>query len=387
MTTFRVRSRPAAIGRPLPRLLLCLWFVAASAFALDPAAIRQQLEQLREASQAPGVSAAVMVGGELVYSGGVGLADVENAVPMDGGTVHNIGSVSKVLGAIAMMQLVEQGKIDLDAEIQAYAPWFPRKQAPITLRQIMTHTSGIRHYREGEFGEGDVLQFRHYDDIETASRRWQDDPLLFAPGQYWNYSSYATNLLQAAIERASGQGLEDYLRAHIWEPAGMAATSLDVPMRIAPRRARGYLRDPASGELFNAVQEDVSYKYVGGGILASDEDLVRMGHALNAGGLLGEAAITEMYRPQLDASIVQMPSPDGTPAAGERPAQGLIWRIQQDAAGRRYFAHGGSVKGTLSYLVNYPEQDVVVAVHANAWGGKADLRVAAEAIAAQVLGQ
>ena len=76
-----------------------------------------------------------------------------------------------------------------------------------------------------------------------------------------------------------------------------------------------------------------------------------MGHALNAGGLLGEAAIAEMYRPQLDPSIVQMPSPDGTPAAGERPAQGLIWRIQQDAAGRRYFAHGGSVKGTLSYLV------------------------------------
>lgn len=285
------------------------------------------------------------------------------------------------------MQLVEQGRIDLDAEIQTYAPWFPRKQAPITVRQILTHTSGIRHYRDGEFGEGDVLRFRHFDGIEAASRRWQDEPLLFAPGRYWSYSTFATNLLQAAIEQAGGQGMEDYMRARIWEPAGMRATAFDVPARIVPRRARGYEWDAERGVLTNAVQEDVSYKYVGGGILASDEDLVRMGHALNGGRLLGAAAVAEMYRPQLDDSVTSMPSPPGAePSRDERPVQALIWRVQHDAAGRRYVAHGGSVKGTLSYLVNYPEQDVVVALHVNARGGDADLRAAAEAIAAQVLG-
>lgn len=367
--------------------MLCLLLAAMPALALEPTRIQAQLQQLREDAQAPGATAAVMARGRLVFSGGVGLADAENGVPMKGDTVHNIGSVSKVVGVIALMQLVEQGKIDLDAEIQAYAPWFPRKQAPITVRQILTHTSGIRHYRDGEFGEGDVLRFQQFDSIEAASRRWMGEPLLFDPGSHWNYSSFATNLLQAAIEQASGRDMETYMRERLWQPAGMDSTQFDVPARIIPRRAHGYEWDAEAGALHNAVQENVSYKYVGGGILASDEDMVRMGHALNTGKLLGAAAIAEMYRPQLDASVTLLPPPPGKPASRDGvPVQGLIWRVQQDAAGRTYMAHSGSVKGTLSYLANYPQQDVVVALHVNARGGKADLRAAAEALAAVALG-
>lgn len=380
--TARLRSTPL-----LPAWFACLLLLLSlPAAALDTSAVTARLERLRADAHAPGATAAIMVKGELVYSGGVGWADAENLVPADGGTVHSIGSVSKVIGAVAVMQLVEQGRIGLDHEIQAYAPWFPRKQAPITLRQILTHTSGIRHYRDGEFGEGDVLRFRHFDSIEAASRRWQDEPLLFQPGEYWNYSSFATNLLQAAIEQAAGQGMEDFMRDRIWAPAGMTATAFDVPARIIQRRARGYEWDGETGTLTNAVAEDVSYKYVGGGILASDEDMVRFGHALNAGKLLGTAAIAEMYRPQLDASVTLLPPGPGKAARRDGvPVQGLIWRVQEDAAGRRYVAHGGSVKGTLSYLANYPEHDVVVALHVNARGGDADLRAEAEALAAHVL--
>ncbi len=365
---------------------LCLWLLALPAFALDGARLQARLEQLREEAHAPGATAAVMVKGKLVWSGGVGLADVENAVPMRGDSVHNIGSVSKVVGVVALMQLAERGKIDLDAEIQAYAPWFPRKQAPITVRQILTHTSGIRHYRDGEFGEGDVLSFRQFDDIRTASRRWQDDPLLFDPGTHWSYSSYATNLLQAAIEQASGQDMESYLREHVWRPAGMASTQFDVPARIVPRRARGYDWNAGSGALANTPQENVSYKYFGGGMLSTDEDLVRMAHALNDGRLLGRAALAEMYRPQLPPSITPAPLREGdAPGKAEVPVQALIWRVLRDAAGRTYLGHSGSVKGTLSYLANYPEQDVAVALHVNADGAKPNLRAAAEALAAEVL--
>lgn len=364
--------------------LLCLLLLSLPAFALQPARLYAQLEQLRSEAHAPGASAAVMVKGRLVFSGGVGLADVENNVAMDAGSVHNIGSVSKVVGVIALMQLVEQGKIDLDAPIQTYVPWFPHKQAPITLRQILTHTSGIRHYRQGEFGEGGVLRFQQFDSIEQASKRWQNEPLIFAPGSHWSYSSFATNLLQAAIEQASGQGMEQYLRERLWLPAGMSSTQFDVPARIIARRAHGYEWDAATATLQNAEQENVSYKYFGGGMLASDEDMVRMGHALNTGKLLGGAAIAEMYRPQLDATITALPS-----AASEKPVQvpvqGLIWQLRKDAAGREYVGHSGSVKGTLSYLANYPQQDVVVALHVNAQGGKVNLRAAAEAMAAAVL--
>ncbi|KLJ01956.1 serine hydrolase domain-containing protein [Luteimonas sp. FCS-9] len=367
-------------------LLLGLLLAAAPAWALDTTRLQAQLEALREAAHAPGATAAIMANGELVYSGGIGAADAENAVPATGDSVHNIGSVSKVVAVIAVMQLVEAGRIDLDAEIQTYAPWFPRKQAPITVRQILTHTSGIRHYRPGEFGEGDVLRFQQFDSIEAGSRRWMDEPLLSDPGKHWNYSTFATNLLQAAIEQASGQDMETYMRERIWAPSAMADTQFDVPARIVPRRGRGYEWDAARGVLENTVQENVSYKYVGGGILASDVDMVRMGHALNAGRLLGAEAIAEMYRPQLDAAVTLLPPPPGkAPSRDAVPVQGLIWRQQQDAAGRTYYAHSGSVKGTYSYLANWPEADVVVALHVNARGGDADLRAAAEALAGEVL--
>jgi len=362
---------------PLAFLLL-FWLLALPAFALEPARITSLLETLRNEAQAPGASAAIMVKGELIYSGGVGFADIENEVPLNGMSVHNIGSVSKLHGVIAIMQLVEQGKIDLDAEIQTWVPWFPRKQAAITLRHILTHTSGIRHYQDGEFAEGEVLRFRQFDDIETASARWRDDPLLFTPGSHWRYSSYATNLLQAVIEQVSGQPLETYLDQHVWTPAGLSATQFDVPARIIPRRARGYVFAADSRALSNAVQENVSYKYIGGGILASDEDSVRLAHALNTGKLLQANTIAEMYRPQLGPEVRLTPDAD---ADATVPVQGLIWRIETAADGRQYQGHSGSVKGTLSYLLNDSRHDVVVAVHVNAWGGQAKLKQAAETLA------
>lgn len=364
-------------------LLLVLCLLAAPALALDPAQVVRRLEQLRVQAGAPGASAAIMVRGELVYSGGVGLADAENEVPMTGASVHNVGSVSKLFGAIGVMQLVEQGRARLDAPIQAYAPWFPRKQAPITVRQLMTHTSGIRHYRDGEFGDGEVLKYQPFDSLQAASRRWQDEPLLFDPGTHWSYTSFGASLLQAVIESGSGQPLEAYLREHVWIPAGMVHAALDVPSRIVRNRAHGYVHDPASGALRNADQENVSYKYIGGGIIASDEDMVRLGHALNRGRLLGRKALAEMYRPQLPAGLPGWPGEDGKPQ--KVPVQALVWRVLDDPAGRRYVGHSGSVKGALSFFADYPEQDVVVALHVNASGGKPELERAAEDLAALVL--
>jgi serine beta-lactamase-like protein LACTB len=373
-------------------LLIVLVAQTAAAWALDGTRVTRYLQRLQAQSGAPGVSAAILVRGELVFSGGVGLSDLEAGTAQNGVSVHNIGSISKTHAVVAVMQLVEQGKVDLDAEVQTYAPWFPKKQAPITVRQILTHTSGIRHYKDGEFGEGGVLAFRQFDNVEESTRRWRDEPLLFTPGQYWNYSSFATNLLQAVVESASGEKFEDYLRRQVWVPAGMLDTQFDVPSRIVPRRGSGYERDEKSHDLINAVQENVSYKYAGGGIISTDEDLVRFGQALNAGLLLKPATLTEMYRPQLRAGIQYPPdvveaftkANPGKPVPQPR-LQALIWHLATDGEGRRYPNHGGSVKGTLSQLSNFKDQQVVVAVHVNAWAGGVDLEEAAEALAKLVL--
>jgi CubicO group peptidase (beta-lactamase class C family) len=335
-----------------------------------------------------------MVDGQLVFSAGVGTADLQTGLAQDARTVHGIGSISKTQAVVAVMQLVEQHKVRLDDEIQVYAPWFPRKQRAITVRQLLTHTSGIRHYRDGEFGPNDVNSFRHYDTYEESTRYWRDESLLFDPGTHWSYSTYGTSLMQAIVETASGLDFERYLTDHIWRPAGMADTRLDISARIVPRRGQGY-QHGKRGVLENAPNEDVSYKYAGGGVISTDEDLCRFGRALNAGLLLKPESLAEMYRLQLPADIPlteeeQEANAKLPPARLGRPRgmrQGLIFNIEQDVLGRQYVGHSGGVKGVSSRFIDFTQQGVVVALHFNIGntGPNVDVVRAAEALAALYL--
>jgi CubicO group peptidase (beta-lactamase class C family) len=340
------------------------------------------LERLSAQSSSPGVSAAVMVNGQVVFSGGVGVANIENQELQTGSTVHNIGSVSKTQAVVAVMQLVERGKARLDAEIQEYAPWFPRKSQPITLRQILTHTSGIRHYKQGDFGPAGTNAFRHYDKFEESTRFWRDDPLLFEPGTHWAYSSYAVDMLQAVVESASGQSYESYLSEHVWIPAGMINSQLDSPARIVRHRGHGYVWNAALGLMENAPNEDVSYKYAGGGVISSDEDLVRFGHALNSGVLLRPETLAEMYRLQLPLDLPRFEDKTSPPIGA---IQGLVFRVGKDAGGHVYAWHSGSVKGTTSEFLNFYSDDVVIALHFNYGAGSVDTEAAAHALAALYL--
>jgi serine beta-lactamase-like protein LACTB len=342
------------------------------------------LERWRVETGVPGISAAVAMQGQIVFSGGSGIADLQTGLPQTGATVHNVGSISKVLAAVAVMQLVEKGLVKLDAEIQAYAPWFPRKSQPITVRQLLTHTSGIRHYKEGEFGPGDVMSFRHYDSFEESTRYWRDDALLFAPGTRYQYSSYAANLMHAIVESASGRPFEAYMQEQVWGPARMVNTRFDVPARIVKNRGRGYVRNQKTGVLENAPDEDVSYKYAGGGMLSTDEDLCRFGHALNVGLLLQRESLAQMYKLQLAPDIPWFdPADQASPSAGK--VQALIFRVGPDSLGRLYAGHSGSVKGTRSQFFNYFKDGIVVALHFNSDPMPLNTREAAEALASLYL--
>lgn len=345
------------------RILIAALCLAAQPLAaqVDPSVVEDYLEQLRLTTGAPGISVAVALDGAIVYSGGVGYAELENMTPADGSTVHNIASVSKVLATVALMQLVEQGRVGLDDVIQKYVPSFPEKQAPITVRHILTHTSGIRHYKRGEFGPHGLRVMRRFEDIEEAMQHFSDDPLLFEPSAYWSYSSHAFSLLQGVIETASEMKFEAYMQAHVWEPAGMLRSSFDVPERIVHRRGHGYVRND-DGVLEHPFNEDVSYKYAGGGMLSTVEDLVRFGLALNAGALLEAKMLETMYAVQIDP-VVRFRR-DEAPVE-ESYQQALGWRIDTDAQGRAYINHTGTVKGTRSFLANYPEIGLVVALQAN----------------------
>jgi CubicO group peptidase (beta-lactamase class C family) len=338
------------------------WVGPSAQAQIDSEAIENHLEQLRLATGAPGISLSVAIGGETVYSGGVGYAELENLTPADGKTVHNVASVSKVMATVAVMQLVEKGLVGLDDTIQKYVPTFPKKRQPVTLRRILTHTSGIRHYKNGEFGPHGLREMRRFTDIEEAMQHFSDDPLLYDPGSYWMYSSHAFNLLQGVIEKASGMGFEEYMKRQVWEPAGMLASSFDVPERIVHKRGQGYVRNE-EGILEHPRYADVSYKYAGGGMLTTVDDLVRLGIALNDGTLLKPETVKTMYTVQVDDDVLQF-------HADEEPEkrsfqQALGWRVDKDAQGRPYINHTGTVKGTRSFIMNYPELDLVLALQAN----------------------
>jgi serine beta-lactamase-like protein LACTB, mitochondrial len=321
------------------------------------------LTQLRATLQAPGLSAAVYADGRLAFSGGVGVCDLETSAPQDGRTVYSIASISKTMTAVAVMQLVDAGKVSLDAPIQTYAPWFPQKQHPITVRQLLTHTSGIRHYRDNEDSDSGQWMdaFRHYATYEDSTAFWRNDPLLFDPGTYWSYSTYGFSLLQAVIETASGADFETYLRDHVWMPAGLLATQLDVAGRIVTHRGQGYLRDDKTGRLSRARDEDSSYKYAAGGILSTDEDLCRFAHALDAGRLLAPSTVAQMFSPQLPPTITSYSEHDFDPAR----EQAICWFRETDAQGRTYVDHSGDNKGIISQLTNYWQQGVIIALHTN----------------------
>ena len=275
--TIASRTRTSAV--PLLSLLLSLCCLSQAAAPLAAQGYAYEglldyMEQIRNDNDLPGLSVAVAVDGEIVFSEGVGYAELQNHTPATGRTVHNVGSVSKVLAVVGLMQLVEQGKVDLDATLQTYMPWYPERAFPVTVRHILTHTSGIRHYDGVEFGPHDLLSFRHYDTFEEATELWRDDPLVYGTGSGWMYSSHAHNLQHGIVEAASGMDYEEYLKRYVWEPAGMFATQFDVPSRVVRNRGHGYVRGE-SGRFIHPPPEDPSYKYAGGGIISNVEDLVR----------------------------------------------------------------------------------------------------------------
>ena len=347
--------------KSLLRFTAILLIAAAPLRASDEAGARAQafLRQLQQTT--PAVSGAVARGGTIVFSGGAGTIDLENGVPAAGNSVYNIGSVSKVITAIAVMQLVEQKKLALDDDVRKYVPELPDKGTKITIWNLLTHTSGIRHYRRNDFpGTADNENMLPIDGWRDALHIWANEPLLFPPGKYFSYSSYAVNLLQGVVEKASAQPFEAYLAGHVWTPSGAASGSVDIPDRIVPHRARSYVK--AAGRWHNYSYADVRYKFAGGGMIASAEDLVKVAAALNHDRLLRRETRAQMLTPQIDGLLHF--NEHGEPDALDF-RQALLWRVNKDAEGRTFVYHCGTVKGFNVCVVDYVDDDLVAALMTN----------------------
>ena len=363
---------------PIPLLLVFLLLGTSLAFATKAkdaknatdketfAEIEQMILKAKKELGAPGISVAVVVGDEPIWSKGYGVADVENRVATSEKTVYRIASISKPMAATAVMQLVENGRVNLDDPIQKYVPYFPDKPLTVTLRHVMSHTSGIRHYKPGEM---DMKE--HFNSVEEAIQIFKDDPLLFTPGRLYSYSSYAYNLLAGVVETASGLTFEAYMKENVWGPAEMTATRFEHQGEIVQHRARQYVK-AGNSQVRNAPFADLSIKWAGGGIISTVEDLARFHIALNTGKLLQPKTLAEMYEPY-------------TLTDGNVSNYALGWNVQVDDEGRTWIAHGGGATGGSSYLLRYPEGKLAVAMICNVQNA-GNMRELALEIAEAILG-
>src|SRR5271167_209937 len=203
-------------------LSLCLRAVAQLA-AGQTEAVDAIVASYVSSHHVPGFSISVVNKGDVVLTKAYGSADIENNVPATVDAVYRIASLSKPITATAAMKPVEAGKLDLDAPIQKYCGAFPEKPWPITTRQLLSHQSGIRDYRN----DAESISTRHYGSITEALAQFANDPLDFEPGTKMQYTSYGYIVLGCVIEGASGMHYDRYMRQVVFEPAGMQATRLD----------------------------------------------------------------------------------------------------------------------------------------------------------------
>jgi CubicO group peptidase (beta-lactamase class C family) len=296
---------------------------------------------------APGAAFCVMRDGEIVWSAGFGMADLEQRVPVTTTTRFRIGSVSKALTSVAIGRLVEQGRLELDAPVQRYVPGFPLKRYPVTVRQVAGHLAGIRHYREGEFENQ-----RHYPTMTEGLVMFAADSLLFEPGTAFEYSSFGYNLLGAVVEAVTGEPFPSYMARAVFEPAGMTHTTAEHPDSIIPDRGRYYSRTDSAGPVINAVYVDNTYKWASGGFLSTAEDLARFGDRLLRGKLLKPETVELLWTSMRTVG-------------GEATEYGIGWTVERDSVGRRRVRHSGGSMGATAHLIIYPEHRVVVALVVN----------------------
>lgn len=300
----------------------------------------------------PAISVAIVENNQMRFQRGYGMADVENFVPAKASTVYRIASVSKSLTAVAAMQLVERGKLDLDAPVQKYVPSFPAKKFPITTRQLLAHLSGVRHYKRGE-GE----RTNRYESLTDALAIFKDDPLEHEPGTRFTYTTFGYTLLGAVIESASGMKYEDYLRENVYKPAGMSQTQVDDFYVIIPNRAEGYGRFEDGG-LRNAALMDSSYKIPGGGLVSTAEDLARFAINVQNGTLIKQATFAQMTKSQQTRD-------------GRETNYGFGWFVDM-REGRQpdgSFWHGGVQPGYTSDLWLLPKKRFALVILTNLEGG------------------
>lgn len=361
----RNAHRPRARATAVVILTAVLATVGCGAAAAADRPLGERVDELvraeMERQKIPGVAVAVVRGGEVIVGKGYGFANVEHRAPVTAETIFQSGSVGKQFTAAAVMLLVEDGKLGLDDPVTDHLPGAPESWRAVRVRHLLTHTSGIPDYTEGEvdyrraYSEDELLQVAYGLKLE------------FAPGSRWNYSNTGYVLLGILIHRASGRFYGDLLAGRVFAPLGMKTARVISEADIVPHRAAGYRL--VDGELKN--QEWVAPALnttADGSLYLSLLDLVAWERGLRAGAILAPESWAQVFTPVALAS-------------GKTYPYGFGWSLGE-AGGRPRHHHSGSWQGFKSYISRYLGADLTVIAFANL--ADADLSPVVDGVAALV---
>ena len=307
--------------------------------------VKKALDDYIAANKVVGATVAILKADGTLFTTAAGFQDRESNAPATEKTVYRIGSVSKVVTTIAALQLVQEGKLSLFSNVSLEAPEWTNRDAGITLRHLLTHTSGIRHYTTAKFD----VYYKPFTPAESLDV-FKDDPLLFKPGERVSYSTHAFSLVARIVETADGRDFATAVRARISDLAGATTLALEDRSAPNPDRTKLYTIANVAEPLLETLEENISWKSGGGGMECSAPDLARFGLAAMGGRLLDTQMTDFMFQRQV--------------VAGLETDRGLGWDFSPFGEP----AHGGAQQGCRCQLVLDRVNGTVYAIMTNTGG-------------------
>lgn len=294
----------------------------------------------------PGMSVAIVWKDHSTWTRGFGLADVENDVPATSGTVYRIGSMTRMITAVAVLRLVQSGRLGLRASVRDYVPELPDKGVPITVEHLLSQQSGLRTCKSGD----ELFNKKHYRRLLDGLEVYKDDALMFPPGDRFLSTPYGFHLLGLVVERVTGEEFGVHLQTDLFAPLGMSATRLDDHSAVIEHRAAGYiLRKDHS--LRNSPFVDLSIRYPSDGLLSTVGDMARFAKAFLS---------AELLRPEM---VEVMTTPYRTKKEHETHyGLGCFVRTER---GRRVVGHAGWQPRVSTILLIVPARQLAVILLAN----------------------
>jgi D-alanyl-D-alanine carboxypeptidase len=325
------------------------WFCAALVtLLLAPQIARAEqvdkyLKTQMQEHRIPGLTLKVIRDGKTIKTAAYGLANIELNVPTKPETVFEIGSITKQFTAAGILLLAQEGKLSVDDKISMHLKGTPEAWANVTIRHLLTHTSGIKSYT----GLNGYQLWRHLTQ-EQFIQSIGKEPMDFKPGDSWKYCNIGFNLLGYIIENVSGKNYWDFMRQRVFQPLGMTATTNRLPSLVIPNRAAGYEQ---TNHVWMNRDSDLTEVFSAGAIASTVGDLAKWDAALDGDRLLNAASKEQMWTP------VKLND-------GKARKYGFGWNVDA-VEGHKNIGHGGSTSGFSASNQRFPDDRLAVIILTN----------------------